>query len=135
MNQSFSNHEEGIIKSFIIPSKISRYLSLIESPKGRAKFLNGLDHFDDLDSRHIKKISSSQQTAEAIEKLLKSKGAPSSCHVISSNREIDNLDLPLNEALCKVIGLGMGAFISCIPGKLAYFEAEDENERYLLERS
>jgi len=40
----------------------------------------------------------------------------------------------LAEAVEKVLGMGMGTFISCIPGKLAYFEGEDENERLLLER-
>ena len=38
------------------------------------------------------------------------------------------------EALEKIVGLRMGAFISCIPGVLAYFEGEETNERYILER-
>jgi len=38
----------------------------------------------------------------------------------------------LQTALEKTIGYQMGTFISCIPGKLAYFE--DEDGRYILER-
>jgi len=33
-----------------------------------------------------------------------------------------------------VVGWHDGTFISCIPGKLAYFEGEGLNERYILER-
>jgi len=29
----------------------------------------------------------------------------------------------------------MGAFVSCIPGKLGYFESEEPGERYVLERA
>ena len=40
----------------------------------------------------------------------------------------------LSEALAEVIGRGMGTFISCLPGKLAYFEGEERNERYICHR-
>jgi hypothetical protein len=29
----------------------------------------------------------------------------------------------------------MGTFVSCIPGRLAYFEAEGPGQRYVLERA
>jgi hypothetical protein len=134
MKQELTNHEEEFVKAFILPSRRSRYLSFLESKKGRKKFLNVLDHFDDLDPRHSRAISPSHQTVEGIEKVLKQKGAPLLCHVMSSNNDIDNQDMPLREALMQVIGRGMGTFISCIPGKLAYFEGEEENERLILER-
>lgn len=134
MKQISANHEEALVKAFINPSKKARYLSLLESHKGRLKFLSGLDHFSDFDTRYTKTIPPNDQTIEAIGQLLKKKGAPLSCHLISSNHEIDNKDMFLTEAIEKVVGMGMGTFISCIPGKLAYFEGEDENERLVLER-
>ncbi len=134
MKQKFTGHEEALVKAFFLPSKKARYLSLLESRKGRLKFLSRLDHFSDLDPRYVKTVPPNDQTIEAIVHLLEKNGAPSLCHLISSNHEIDNQDLPLAEALRKVLGMGMGTFISCIPGKLAYFEGEDENERLLLER-
>jgi hypothetical protein len=133
MKQESANHEVELVKSFILPSKRSRYLSLLESKKGRKKFLNALDHFDELDPRHLITLSPNRQTAEHIEKVLKQKGAPLFCHVMSSNDEIDGQDIPLQEALIQVIGRGMGTFISCIPGKLAYFEGEEESERFILQ--
>ena len=45
MSQDLGRHEEALIKSFILPSKKARYLSLLESQKGRLKFLIMLDHF------------------------------------------------------------------------------------------
>jgi len=40
--------------------------------------------------------------------------------------------MELAVALKEVVGRQMGTFLSCIPGKLAYFE--DEDVRYILER-
>lgn len=42
--------------------------------------------------------------------------------------------MPLDEALRAVVGRGMGAFVSCVPGRLAYFESEEPGSRYLLHR-
>jgi hypothetical protein len=44
----------------------------------------------------------------------------------------DGKEVNLQIALEETIGRQMGTFISCIPGKLAYFE--DEDGRYILER-
>ena len=73
------------------------------------------------------------QTVNHIEMLLKRKGALDSCHVTSSNADIDDREMPLREALRETVGSGFGTIISCIPGKLAYFEGEEQNERYILE--
>jgi hypothetical protein len=34
-----------------------------------------------------------------------------------------------------VLGMGDGVVLSCIPGKLAYYESEDASGRYILSRS
>lgn len=129
------NHELELVKAFITPLKRSRYLSLLESSKGRLKLIKGLDHFDDLDMRYAKLIPGGQQSVDDIERLLKKKGAPAICHVMSVNSEIDNQEVLLCKALEETVGRGMGTLISCVPGKLAYFENEEPNERYILERS
>jgi hypothetical protein len=54
------------------------------------------------------------------------------CWVISEDAEIDGRESDLESALENVSGTGMGTILSCIPGKLAYFEGEDE--RLLLAR-
>lgn len=75
-----------------------------------------------------------QQNADAIAKLLVNKGAPPLCHIISADRDIDNRELPLDNALEETVGMNIGTFISCIPGKLGYFEFEDIGHRYIFER-
>ncbi|HEX8174638.1 MAG TPA: hypothetical protein VF543_05925 [Pyrinomonadaceae bacterium] len=127
-------HEEQFARSFIVPEKRARYLSLLESKHGRDKLLDGLNHCHDLDSRFSELIPANQQTAQSIERLLKSKGAPDVCYVMSSNPDIDNREMPLSEALTETVGMDAGTLISCIAGRLAYFELEGFDGRYILER-
>ena len=75
-----------------------------------------------------------QQAAENIYKILREKNALDTCYVISSNYEIDEKQMKLKDALKKTIGSGCGTFISCIAGKLGYFEFEEQNQRYILEK-
>jgi hypothetical protein len=42
--------------------------------------------------------------------------------------------MPLGEALAAVIGMGDGAFVSCVPGRLGFYEYEDMKSSYLLSR-
>jgi len=51
---------------------------------------------------------------------------------MSEDSEIDGRELDLREALEHVSGRQIGTILSCVPGKLAYFESEDE--RLLLAR-
>lgn len=127
-------HEEMFARNFITPKKRERYLSLLGTAKGRAKLAHALNHCGDIDMRSAKLVPVGQQYVESIEKILRQKGAPETCHVMSSNPATDEEDMPLREALKETIGRGMGTLISCIPGKLAYFEYEDAGERYILER-
>jgi hypothetical protein len=55
-----------------------------------------------------------------------------SCRILSEDSDLDGKELPLLEALKKVVGYQMGTFLSCVPGKLAYFE--DEDDRWILVR-
>ena len=75
-----------------------------------------------------------QSSAESIEDILRHKGAPDICYVMSGNPDIDAREMPLTEALPKTIGMDTGTLVSCIPGKLAYFEMEAFDGRYILER-
>jgi hypothetical protein len=129
-----SEHEREFARWFIVPKKRDRYLTLIGTEKGRFKLRYGLNHCDDLDMRHATRVPIEKQNAATIERILRQKGAPSTCHVMSSNGAIDGEDISLRRALEETVGQGAGTLISCVPGKLAYFEFEDPGERYILER-
>jgi hypothetical protein len=50
----------------------------------------------------------------------------------SEDPALDQKELPLVEALKQIVGRGMGTVLSCVPGRLAFVETEDE--RFILER-
>jgi len=43
---------------------------------------------------------------------------------MSDNPDIDNREMSLTDALSKTVAMDAGTLISCVPGKLAYFEME-----------
>lgn len=118
-----------LFESFITPNKKRRYIELLDSARGRKKIRFGLDHFADLDPRFCHRIKPSEQHIPNIFQILRSLGAPPVCYVISSGDELDGREMDLSKALRDIIGRGAGAFVSCLPGKLAYFESDEKNER------
>lgn len=86
---------------------------------------------------YMKEIPKPNSDYEEIAKLLKRYGAGDTCYAISWSETIDGKELPLLAALEKAVGYGMPSIISCIPGKLAFFEAEQEvlpSPRFILKR-
>lgn len=126
------DHEAAVIRAFILPTKRERYLEFLMSPKGRAKFIAELAHFKHLNPRFASNIPGSQTNPVSLHKLLVAKGAGAKCWVISENHDLDGREMDLESALKETIGHQMGTFISCVPGKLAYFEGEDD--RFILQR-
>jgi len=128
-------HESALIAAFVAPTKRSRLRSLLRLPRRRRQVLEQLAHFRSLDPRWVVPIASSDQHANRIEAILRSRGAPESCYVVSENTALDGQELKLGDAISQVVGLGMGTLISCIPSRLAYFEGEGPSDRCLLQRS
>ena len=127
-------HEAAFIRSFVLPEKQSRWSELLLNPRRREVFLHRLADASDLNTKFKVSIPPSQQTVEGIQGLLRRRGAPGRCHVISESIDIDGKELSLGEALAEVLGQGMGSILSCIPGKLAYYEGEMPSDRYILEK-
>jgi len=92
-------HEEKFASTFIREDKRARYLTLLESERGRKKILSGFHHCRDLDPRFAKPIPPNQQSAPAIATILKSNGAPKNCYVMSEDPNIDGREMDLNLAL------------------------------------
>jgi hypothetical protein len=127
------SHEEGFVRAFIEKNKQDRCLSFLCSAKHRRKFTVELSHFKWLDERFAHRIApTTAHTVKEICRLLRSKGAGPTVWIISENLSLDGQESGLEEALSEVWGRGMGSVLSCVPGKLACFEDEDEHR--LLER-
>ena len=125
-------HDVATIEAFVVESRRKRCLTLVASERGRAKLRHMLAHFQHLDPRYAQLLSPTDQ--ERIGDILRREGAPATCYVLSEDTELDGRVMDLDVALGEIVGRGMGTFISCIPGRLAYFEGEEPGERYLLMR-
>ena len=126
------DHETAFVQAFIVADKRERYLAKLASHRHRQKFLDRLNHCPDIDFAFATRVSSGEQKAAQIEKILRSHGAPDTCHLISDNSKWDQKDLPLGEALALVCGSSIGTIVSCTPGRLAYYEAEEMSHRFIL---
>ena len=127
-------HEAAFVRAFIIAAKQGRLVELLAKPKRRRDVLETLYHSKDLDPRFMVKIPPAKQTAEGIETLLRARGAPEQCYVISTDEYLDGKTVTLRDAITRIIGVGHGTLLSCVPGQLGYFEGEDAGARYVLER-
>jgi hypothetical protein len=132
-----TEHEQATVKAFVVRGRQERFSSFLLNPKNRKKFTQELAHFRWFDGRFATAVSWKVdpslklwdrylQGKENVSRLLKSKGAGQTCWVISEDSKIDGQELRLESALETVLGSGMGTILSCLPGKLAYFEGEDE---------
>lgn len=126
--------EDLFVTAFIRPEKQDRYRQLLGNPKRRRKILEDLAHSSDFMDGTGVKIPPSEQTPEGIERLLRRLGAGSTCHAISENGDLDGKELDLQQALQAVVGFGLATCLSCIPGKLGYYEGEDMGERMILRK-
>jgi hypothetical protein len=125
-------HESAFVTAFVVKSRRERALEILASSKNRHKLTNEFDHHGRyIDSDCIRSILPRYQHPPEIAEILRGMGAPETCHVIGGSR--DGEEMELLAALKEVVGYGTGTVLSCIPGKLAYFEGE-LRERFLLVR-
>lgn len=126
------NTEDQFVTAFIRPEKQNRYRELLANPKRRRAFLGKMAHSYDFQTECCVEITPSEQTPTGIERLLLKLGAGPTCHAISESADLDGKEMDLRQALEAIIGLGMGTCLSCVPGKLGYYEGEDMEERMIL---
>lgn len=131
--------ERLIVKSFFEKSVQERVLHELFASKKRDHALNRLCHEYQrmLKGKYMIEIAPPNSDPQAIYELLLKNGAEKECYSLSYNEKIDGKQLPLREALQHAVGYGFPTIISCIPGELAYFEAEriyGSPPRYMLQR-
>ena len=126
------NNEQALIAAFVKRSKRDRYREILSNPRLRHKFTDRLAHFADFDPRYRLPIPSNKLFVNNIAAELRRRHCPNIIFVVSEDPRLDQKEVPLIEALKEVVGLGMGTVLSCIPGRLAFVETEDE--RFILER-
>ena len=128
-------HEQAFVESFVKRDRRERILLCLANRKKRRKFVHELAHHGTyiLAPECLRSIKPSQQHPDSIYAILRGLGAPDTCHLISEDGNFDGREMELLAALKQVVGGGMGTVISCLPGRLGYFEGE-LRERYILQR-
>jgi hypothetical protein len=129
--KKITEEEVAFIDAFVQKVRRERLRCLVVNSRRHKVFIQELAHFKWLDQHCVRTLASNAQNPQAIANILRLKGAPDMCFVISEDSKLHGKQLSLLTALEEVVGYGMGTFISCIPGKLGYFE--DEDHRCLLE--
>ncbi len=81
----------------------------------------------------IKHIPDNIQTGEEILKIFNRHRIDNLCYLISEHASFDGHMMTVNDAVNNIVGNGISTIISCIPGKLAYYEGEGFNNRFFLE--
>ena len=129
-------NEIQFIRSFVLPSRQRRYFALLEKKGRRDEFVAKLDHYTDhdIDDAYASYVFGDKSFKESVLKVLLGRGAPHLCYIFSTDSKIDGRTMYLDAALDNVIGCGAATVVSCIPGKLAYFEGHEANDRFILER-
>ncbi len=125
------DHEEQVIKAFILKEKRDRYLSFLKNRKRRKEALDRLNHCKDFDERFIKWLPSNAD----IVKILSQEGSPEQVYVMSDSQNIDGKMMPLSDAIHETSMNGWGTIVSCIPGKLAYYYDEVGERSGILKRN
>jgi hypothetical protein len=118
--------------SFIAAFERERYREILSNPRLRHKFTSRLAHFTDFDPKYRVPIPSNKLFVNNIAVELQKRHSPQIVFAFSEDPAVDQKELPLIEALKQIVGCGMGAVLSCLPGRLAFVETEDE--RFILER-
>ena len=127
-------HETGML-GFLEERQRRRIRALFElGPKGRQKVRQYLDHEMRFDPRHVVPLTGLESLPPRILKRLQESGAPEQCFIVSSDQRIDGREMRLADAIDAVIASASGSCISCIPGKLAYWQGEDIGTSCILRR-
>lgn len=125
-------HERGLAR-FLVGEWRARFRESLAPAKRRDTLRSQLPHVTHLDSRFATPVP--EQRAGELGMQLREKGAGEHCYLLSEDPDLDGRELPLDEALAAIVDGGSrhATFVSCLPGRLAYFQGAEPGERFVLE--
>lgn len=128
------DHEAALVGAFVAKPKRERILEVLRGARRRRELQERFPHEDRWDPRFVVPILPQLQSAESIFAELVRRGAPETAYVVSAMASLDAQSFRLMDALRRIVGVAPGTAVSCIPGRLAYFEGEGQGNRFILER-
>ena len=115
--------EELVINTFILKRRRERARFELFNEKKREHFLWHMHNEASFESNYMERIKESVSSPRIVYDILKKRGAPDNCYVMSLFSPYDGQIITLEQGLAEVVFNGHG-LISCIHGSLAYFEEE-----------
>ncbi len=122
--------DDAIIDAFIASNRRERWRTSLRDRSRRRAMLDHLNHCRDIDSLYATPLPSNADVAS----ILRGRGAPAACYVLSDTAELDGQTLPLAKAVQAAEQGGWGTILSCLAGRLGYYYDECGERRLLLER-
>ena len=125
--------EADTLKAFVASARRrDRLVGVLTTKKRSTELDAALSHEDLWDRRWLNLLAPGNQTAAAVEAILRDRGAPATCQILGGSLDGETLDL--RQALDSIVGTLDACLVICIPGKLAYHESEDPGRRVVLAR-
>ena len=120
--ETINDHERGFL-AFLAEASRGRMETLLNlSEKRRADGRSWLHNAIRLDQCYALHLTGSGAFFIPVEAMLRRRGAPAKCYVLAAGNDLDGHEMPLMDSLDSIIGMGNGAFVSCIPGRLGFYE-------------
>ena len=111
--------EREIVNSFVLERRRERAMFELSSPRKREHFMRHIESF--LNPAYIHQVKACD--IEHVYPILKERGAPDDCYILSLMEERDGRIVPLKQVMTED-GYEGTVLVSCIHGKLAYMLGE-----------
>ena len=125
--------ENKVVDAFVIRRKKERAIFELSNPEKRERFISRIEDY--FDTRYVSQIDGHVATYQDLYRVLKVHGAPEMCYVMGIYEpNYDGKIINLKEALT-ICFRGGPVLLSCIHGKLAYYEAHPQcvvSPRYIM---
>lgn len=129
-----NEHEHGFL-NFVAEDDRRRLSTLLGlGPKRRKDVRAMLDHKVALDPRWVSILSGKEHNPDAVIRRLRLLGAPDTCWMLAAHSDLDGRHAPLQEGVMSLLRSMSGGFISCLPGRLGYFQYEPPGVAYVMNR-
>jgi hypothetical protein len=122
-----------VIKNFIVKNRRARYLAITQKPNSNGGYGFGeLAHFtSELDLRYCKQIPTGYQYVDHVLKEIRALTKSTECYIMHESSELDGKWMNTEDAIRKILGSNLGAFVIIDNGDIIYHESENIKERYI----
>ncbi|RSK32384.1 hypothetical protein [Hymenobacter metallilatus] len=117
--------ETSFISKYIVKAKRQRYLSFINNPKHRKKFLEMLYHGQDIDKDKLRRLHSSLDIEVILQNLCNA-----ACYIISSDSTIDGQEMAVDDVFKNIIGRTEGTVV-LFDKEIVYYYGEPPYNEYI----